>query len=158
MQKLLLAIVLICFLGSNSMAQLRIQKQSLPVKKATPVMVNNTLQVNSAGNSAPTKVINIGGGKSILVSLRTNPNTGSEPAFNKINKQTLPQEQAAGSTCTVSKVVFTAESTTFMNGNNSNQIKLYPGAIYTFDDFFGGGYNEIITNRTFDFFSNRIQK
>ena len=34
-----------------------------------------------------------------------------------------------------------------MNGNNSNQIKLYPGAIYTFEDFIGGGYNEIITGR-----------
>jgi hypothetical protein len=95
----------------------------------------------------PVKTVNIGNGKSITVTLKKNVNTGSEPAFNKINNASLPDENSAGSTCTVNKVVFTAESTTFMNGNNSNQIKLYPGAIYTFDDFVGGGYNEIITGR-----------
>lgn len=96
---------------------------------------------------AATKIINVGGGRKITVTLNKNVNTGSEPVFDKVKKADLPQERGSGMTCVSNKVVFTAESTTFMNGNNSNAIKLYPGAIYTFDDFFGGGYNEIINGR-----------
>lgn len=103
--------------------------------------------VSTAGTTMPTKTINIGNGRTITVTLKKNVNTGSEPAFNKIQKASLPEEKTPAVTCTSSKVVFTAESTTFMNGNTSNVIRLYPGAIYTFDDFFGGGFNEIIRGR-----------
>src|SRR5688572_4660539 len=149
MKKILFTLAVICFFTNLTSAQFqKVQKTSRPVTKTTPIMVNQQqLKSFPAGNGVPTKSINVGGGQSILVTLKTNPNTGSEPAFNKVNKASLPNEQSTGSTCVVNKVVFTAESTTFMNGNNSNQIKLYPGAIYTFEDFIGGGYNEIITGR-----------
>ena len=145
MKKNFITLITFCIIANSALAQFqKLQKTAMPVSR--PIMVKE-FKVVPGTMVTPTKLINVGGGKSILVTLRANPNTGSEPAFNKVIKANLPQEQSTGSTCAISKVVFTAESTTFMNGNNSNQIKLYPGAIYTFDDFFGGGYNEIISGR-----------
>lgn len=119
--------------------------------KTMPVLIKGTTTTTTAPASVYSatisKRINIGNGSAVNVRLVRNVNTGGEPAFNKENKANLPDEKSSSMTCKVNKVTFTAESTTFMNGNNSNLIRLYPGAIYTFDDFFGGGYNEIVTGR-----------
>lgn len=118
--------------------------------KTMPVLIKGTTTVPATGSvysSTISKRINIGNGSSVNVRLVRNVNTGGEPAFNKENKASLPDEKSGSMPCKVNKVTFTAESTTFMNGNNSNLIRLYPGAIYTFDDFFGGGYNEIVRGR-----------
>jgi hypothetical protein len=153
MNKAFILTIMLPLIAITTQAQFgQIQRREIPVQKRQPTVVNGpkvigTVIQPAAGNTTPVKVINVGNGRTITVAQMKSANTGSEPAFNKENKATLPEERSTGTTCTVSKVVFTAESTTFMNGNNSNQIKLYPGAIYTFDDFFGGGYNEIITGR-----------
>lgn len=135
------------------------QTRNLPVRKVENQEIKNinTTKVipirTTAGATAavysPTisRRVNIGNGSGVNVRLIRDVNTGGEPAFNKENKSSLPDEKSGSMTCKVNKVTFTAESTTFMNGNNSNLIRLYPGAIYTFDDFFGGGYNEIVTGR-----------
>jgi hypothetical protein len=152
MKKAFILFLLVPLMVITAQGQFRqVQQKEAPVK-TRPTVVNGPTVIGtviqpSSTNTNPVKVINVGGGNAITVKLNRNANTGSEPAFNKVNKATLPEEKSNGTTCTVSKVVFTAESTTFMNGNNSNQIKLYPGAIYTFDDFFGGGYTEIINGR-----------
>jgi hypothetical protein len=131
------------------------RKQDMKVKtidaseklRTIPVLKNIPIAAGPVYSANISKRINIGNGNSVNVQLMRNVNTGGEPAFNKENKATLPTEKSGSMTCTVNQVKFTAESTTFMNGNNSNLIRLYPGAIYTFDDFFGGGYNEIVTGR-----------
>lgn len=120
--------------------------------KTMPVLIKGTTTTTTTApasvySATISKRINIGNGSAVNVRLVRNVNTGGEPAFNKENKANLPDEKSSSMTCKVNKVTFTAESTTFMNGNNSNLIRLYPGAIYTFDDFFGGGYNEIVTGR-----------
>lgn len=118
--------------------------------KTMPVLIKGTTTTTAPASVYSTTIskrINIGNGSAVNVRLVRNVNTGGEPAFNKENKANLPDEKSSSMTCKVNKVTFTAESTTFMNGNNSNLIRLYPGAIYTFDDFFGGGYNEIVTGR-----------
>ncbi|MBO9632886.1 MAG: thiol-activated cytolysin family protein [Chitinophagaceae bacterium] len=118
--------------------------------KTMPVLIKGTTTTTApASVYSPTisRRINIGNGSAVNVKLVRNVTTGGEPAFNKENKASLPDEKSSNMTCKVNKVTFTAESTTFMNGNNSNLIRLYPGAIYTFDDFFGGGYNEIVNGR-----------
>jgi hypothetical protein len=45
--------------------------------------------------------------------------------------------------CTTDHVQLTATSTTFMNNDYSSSAShIYPGAIYTFDDFYNGSYKE----------------
>ncbi len=148
MKKIIFATALCCLFAIMSQAQLqRVQKTQVGVKTQQPIMVNQQLTIVPGATAQPVKVVNIGNGKTITVTLRKNATTGGQPAFTKQNKTTPVTENTGGVTCVTSKVIFTAESTTFMNGNNSNQIRLYPGAIYAFDDFYGGGYNEIITGR-----------
>jgi len=127
----------------------KVESQEIKKVNTTKIMPIKTTVGAPAAVYSPTisRRVNIGNGSGVTVRLMRDVNTGGEPAFNKENKAELPDEKSSSMTCKVNKVTFTAESTTFMNGNNSNLIRLYPGAIYTFDDFFGGGYNEIVTGR-----------
>ncbi len=151
MKKIILVSIALCCTVNVLQAQFqKITKPapaSVPVLQTAPPITKTAVPKPIISNASPVKIINVGNGKTITVTLKKNANTGSEPAFNKVNKSATTEEVSSGSTCRSTKVVFTAESTSFMNGNNSNQIKLYPGAIYGFDDFYGGGYNEIITGR-----------
>ena len=150
MKKNLLAFITFCLIANIVHAQFqKIQKTPVAtqVSKPAPIITRTAGIKTIASTAEPVKVINVGNGRTITVTLKKNANTGSEPAFTKQNKSTPVTENTSGATCTTTKVIFTAESTSFMNGNNSNQVKLYPGAIYTFDGFYGGSYNEIINGR-----------
>ena len=50
--------------------------------------------------------------------------------------------------CTTDHVQLTATSTTFMNNDYSSSAShIYPGACYTFDDFYNGSYKEAVGDR-----------
>ena len=102
---------------------------------------------SSLYTAAPRKVITLSGGRTMTVDMVRNPSTGGSVATNKVTTQNLQTEKSNGWTTDVKKVYLTAESTSFMNASSNNSINIVPGAIYGYEDFIGGNYNEIFANR-----------
>jgi hypothetical protein len=60
-----------------------------------------------------------------------------------VHGATAPPPSPSGSTCTTSLVTVNATSTSFLNADYATQgSHIYPGAIYTADNFFNGSFKE----------------
>ncbi len=79
-------------------------------------------------------------------------NTGSwatAPAYTQTVKGTSTDNSNPGWNCTVSNETFNAQSTSFMNATPAEKgSHLYPGAIYTFDDYSSGNFREYNNGRS----------
>jgi hypothetical protein len=99
MKRVLILTIILPFMVITTQAQFqKVQKNNPPLQKTGPKLTGTILQPVPGSNTNPVKVINVGGGRTITVALKRNPNTGSEPAFNKENKANLPEEKSTGTT------------------------------------------------------------
>jgi hypothetical protein len=109
-----------------------------------------------ATNGAATKTIPYPDGSALHLTMVRNPDFADMPttitAKVKSDKNQKPQvsKDAAGNPwdCTTDHIQLTATSTTFLNNDYSAQAShIYPGACYTFNDFYDGSYKEMTGTR-----------
>ena len=146
-----LLLIIIVLLQLTIKAQLK-NLQPLPGAQGKLILLDDKKK-NSIINSSVYKNIpfqlTLNNGKTMTVSLNRTASLGSsEPVITKTDKAVLANEHPKpGWTTSVKRVSISAESTTFMNAGNQNSSAIVPGAIYSFESFMGGGFNEILPNK-----------
>ena len=92
----------------------------------------------------PTKVINYQDGHSLTIKMvPPDSSAASDIGITQKMSTTATTPGADGWVCTTSKIQFSANSSSYLNNDFSNSIShLYPGAMFTFDDFYSGRYRE----------------
>jgi hypothetical protein len=82
------------------------------------------------------------GGQGTGIKARINGEKGDKSKKDE-KPETSTDSKGVTWSCTTDHVQLTATSTTFMNNDYSSSAShIYPGAIYTFDDFYNGSYKE----------------
>lgn len=82
------------------------------------------------------------GGEGTSIKARINDEKGDKSKKDE-KPETSVDSKGVPWSCTTDHVQLTATSTTFMNNDYSSSAShIYPGAIYTFDDFYNGSYKE----------------
>ncbi|MFL5789746.1 MAG: thiol-activated cytolysin family protein, partial [Flavisolibacter sp.] len=113
--------------------------------KLTQLFKNRQVQYGANFNP-PSKTITYNDGTKLHIQLIKNPSfAGQSNAINASVSHVPVHGQSApsGYNCSTSTISLSATSTSFMNGDYTLQAQhLYPGAIYTFDNFFNGSYKE----------------
>src|SRR5450631_2613535 len=120
-----------------------------PEYKKTPKYANRQKKYNRTMDDTARKTVSIQGGHHINLRLVKNPSFNNQPttyqgttAKGSEKKETKKTDSIQWD-CASSSIVLTASSTSFLNADYEAQAGyIYPGAIYTFDNFFSGNYNE----------------
>jgi Thiol-activated cytolysin len=106
---------------------------------------------NFGTNGRNSKDIKYSDGTSLHLNMVKNPKFGGQPtsisAKIRRDKTKKPEHSTDFKgqewTCTTDHVQLTATSTTFLNNDYSSSAShIYPGACYTFEDFYNGSYKE----------------
>jgi thiol-activated cytolysin len=93
----------------------------------------------------PSKRITYSDGTALNIQLVKNPSFGDQSTniTAHVSGGGPVHTSTPGWACTSSNVQITATSTSFLNADYSAQAShIYPGAVYTFDNFFNGSYHE----------------
>jgi hypothetical protein len=118
--------------------------------RGTPLFASRQ-QLYASTFTNPTKRITYSDGTALNISLIKNPSFADQsPSISVKTSPAPPVHGASSSTlaCTTSTVTVNATSATFLNADYSAQAShIYPGAIYTFDHFFDGSYQEMTSPR-----------
>jgi len=100
-------------------------------------------------NGTATKKIKYSDGSSLNLKLVRNPSFGGQATSIKANvkkdDKTDKSKDSQGNewNCSTEHIQLTAQSTTFLNNDYSGTAShIYPGAVYTYDDFYNGSYKE----------------
>ena len=157
MKKLLIAVMACCLAVNVTQAQFqKIQKGTTPVKKTMPVMVNGpkvigTVITTPAGNfTNPSNTFTLPDGKRVTMTMRQSPQNLPSNFGGIVNERV---ESSAKNTngefnCTSEVKTINAQSSTFMNVNyNQQAIHIFPGAIYTYANFFSGNFRALEQGR-----------
>ena len=142
-----------------SQAQFRqvIQKKEASAPKSQPTVVNNPKVLvgtvyNSTGNfNNPSNTFTLPDGQRVTMTLRQNPQ--NLPAnFGGVVKEhvdrTVNSVNHEGLNCVTEVKSINAQSSTFMNVNyNQQAIHIFPGAIYTYTNFFSGNFRALEQGR-----------
>jgi hypothetical protein len=87
------------------------------------------------------------GGQGTSINAKINGEKGDKSKKDE-KPETSTDSKGVPWSCTTDHVQLTATSTTFMNNDYSSSAShIYPGAIYTFDDFYNGSYKEASGDR-----------
>lgn len=134
----------------------QISKKPGAVKKSTPIVVDGpkvigtVIQPPSGNFSNPSNIFTLPDGKRVTMTLLQNPQNlqNTFGGIVKENVQTSGKTDNGDFTCVSETKTINAQSATFMNVNyNQQSIHLYPGAIYTFANFFSGNYRALEQGR-----------
>jgi hypothetical protein len=130
---------------------------AMPVKTAPPVIMNSGGVKTIAGTviptgnfTNPTNVSVLPDGKRVTMRLIKNPQNLAQNFGGIVNENVANTTKSVenGMVCTSELKTINASSATFMNVNyNQQAIQIYPGAIYTFGDFFSGNFRAFETGR-----------
>lgn len=94
----------------------------------------------------PVKQVAYGGKNTLTFKMVRNPSTANGATHFRKSAHTTKKGPCPGHAdwvCSTQDVQLTATSTSFMNNDYSNaNSHIYPGAIFTFNDFYGGQYKE----------------
>jgi len=149
MKKFLILSVAIYLIAPVAQAQFqKVQRTQVAVQKTVPMVKDGTklatLPMLPSGNfSNPSNTFTLPDGNRVTMTLRQNPqNLPSN--FGGVVKETVVAASKSGDAsfdCTSEVKTITANSSTFMNVNyNQQAIQIFPGAIYSFTDFFNGNF------------------
>jgi hypothetical protein len=157
MKKVSITLVIFSFIISAAQAQFRqIQKKELPpAKKTTPTVVNSPVLIGTvlqpSGNfTNPSNTFTLPDGKRVTMTLRQNPQNLPGNFGGIVNeKAENSSTRSEGDMVCVSEVkTINAQSATFMNVNyNQQAIHIFPGAIYTYANFFSGNFRALEQGR-----------
>jgi hypothetical protein len=123
-----------------------VQPAALNMKqlKLSSVFASHT-QATASSWTNPTKRITYPDGSALNIQLLKNPSFGDQSTniTPRISSPAPMHGSPSGYFCTSSTVTISATTTNFLNADYSAQAShLYPGAVYVFDNFFNGSYNE----------------
>jgi len=149
MKKFLILSIAIYLIAPVAQAQFqKVQRTQVAVQKTVPMVKDGTklatLPMLPSGNfSNPSNTFTLPDGNRVTMTLRQNPqNLPSN--FGGVVKETVVAASKSGDAsfdCTSEVKTITANSSTFMNVNyNQQAIQIFPGAIYSFTDFFNGNF------------------
>src|SRR3984957_9832667 len=120
-----------------------------PAFKSTPTYARRKQAYAKNTDDTARRDIPMPDGSHIKLKMVKNPAFGNMEASIKANtvkgseKKSTEKNNGSQWDCTSSTVTLTANSSSFMNGNyESTAGHIYPGAIYTFDNFFNGSFKE----------------
>jgi Thiol-activated cytolysin len=120
-----------------------------PAFKSTPTYARRKQAYDKNTDDTARRDIHMPDGSLIHMKMVKNPSFGNMAASIKTNtakgseKKTTEKNNGSQWDCTSSTVSLTANSSSFMNGNYETTAgHIYPGAIYTFDNFFNGSFKE----------------
>jgi hypothetical protein len=120
-----------------------------PAFKNTPTYARRKQAYDKNTDDTARREIPMPDGSRIKLKMVKNPSFGNMPASIKTNtvkgseKKTTEKNNGSQWDCTSSTVSLTANSSSFMNGDYESVAgHIYPGAIYTFDNFFNGSFKE----------------
>jgi hypothetical protein len=148
--------LLVCILGF-AQTKVPIVKPSTTLTTAVQPLALNMKQLKlstafaahtqslSGSWTNPSKRITYPDGTAMNIQLLKNPTFGDQSTSITPHVSAPAPVHGVGNgwACTSSTVSISATSTNFLNADYSAQAShLYPGAIYTFDNFFNGSYNE----------------
>ena len=111
---------------------------------------------NFGNNGKDSMKIKYADGTSLTLRMIKHPRFGNQPTSitpKLTTDKKKPPEKSTDSkgqqwTCTTDHVQLTATSTTFLNNDYSSSAShIYPGACYTFEDFYNGSYKETTGDR-----------
>jgi hypothetical protein len=145
-----------CLASSLAFGQFtRVPVKSAPAQPVKPVAVQTlpikaTLITPTANFTNPSNVFTLPDGKRMTVTMRQNVPNLAQNFGGVVKEQVLNSSKFMkdGMNCTSETKMLTAESSTFMNVNYSQQaIHFFPGAIYRFSDFFAGNYRALEQSR-----------
>jgi Thiol-activated cytolysin len=120
-------------------------------KTGPGIQRSKTFAKNFGAGGIATKRISYPDHSAVNLRMERNPTYADRPtsitAKVRSDKDKKPEQSkdADGSTwnCTTDHVTLTATSTSFLNNDYSDQAShIYPGACYTFDNFYNGAYQE----------------
>ena len=130
------------------------RKLSLPYQARTLRDFKRTAAYRSMqgryGNSflQPSKTVSFPDGTKLHIRMTTNPSRAGGAVNIKERRKLVSTSQEEGWQCTTETVKLTADSTTFLNNDYGNgNARIYPGAIFKFDDFYSGNYREAAGER-----------
>lgn len=117
--------------------------------KKTPKYAKSKQKYDKSFDDTASKVLVFPDGSRIHLKMVKNPSFGGMPTAIKSTtekgsaKKETKTEKGTQWDCASSSVALTASSTSFLEADYATQAGyIYPGAIYTFDNFFNGSYNE----------------
>lgn len=120
-----------------------------PGFKNTPTYARRKQAYDKNTDDTARKDISMPDGSKIKLKMVKNPSFGNMAASIKTNTEKGSEKKSTEKTngsqwdCTSSSVSLTANSSSFMNGNYETTAgHIYPGAIYTFENFFNGSFKE----------------
>ncbi len=157
MKKFLILSFGICIASISTEAQFqkltpvqRVSKSTVPVvvDNTRPVVLTNTVPAGNFSN--PSNTIVLPDGYRVTTTIRQNPQNLPQNFGGVVRESVASSAQStdASSTCTSETKTINANSSTFMNVNyNQQAIQIFPGAIYTFGDFFNGNFRSFENGR-----------
>ncbi len=157
MKKSLILSFSICIIGITAQAQFqKLPPSQKATKTAVPMVVNNTkpvllTNIVPAGNfSNPSNTVILPDGNRVTTTIRQNPQNLPQNFGGVVRESVANSSQTndASFNCTSETKTINANSSTFMNVNyNQQAIQIFPGAIYSFGDFFNGNYRSFENGR-----------
>ena len=120
-----------------------------PEYKSTPKYAKSKKKYDKAFDDTASKVLTYPDGSKVHLKLVKNPSFGGMPTSIKSTtvkgseKKDTKTDKGTQWDCSSSSIALTASSTSFLEADYATQAGyIYPGAIYTFDNFFNGSYTE----------------
>ena len=120
-----------------------------PEYKSTPKYAKSKKKYDKAFDDTASKVLTYPDGSKVHLKLVKNPSFGGMPTSIKSTtvkgseKKDTKTDKGTQWDCSSSSIALTASSTSFLEADYATQAGyIYPGAIYTFDNFFNGSYIE----------------
>lgn len=120
-----------------------------PEYKSTPKYAKSKKKYDKTFDDTASKVLTYPDGSKVHLKLVKNPSFGGMPTSIKSStvkgseKKDTKTDKGTQWDCSSSSIALTASSTSFLEADYATQAGyIYPGAIYTFDNFFNGSYNE----------------
>lgn len=120
-----------------------------PEYKSTKKYADAKKKFDKTFDDTASKAITFPDGSKIRLKMVKNPSFGGMPTSIKSTtakgseKKEKKTEKGTQWDCSSSSIALTASSTSFLEADYATQAGyIYPGAIYTFDNFFNGSYNE----------------
>jgi hypothetical protein len=120
-----------------------------PEYKSTKKYADSKKKFDKTFDDTASKAITFPDGSKIKLKMVKNPSFGGMPTSIKSTtakgseKKEKKTDKGTQWDCSSSSIALTASSTSFLEADYATQAGyIYPGAIYTFDNFFNGSYNE----------------
>src|SRR5688572_22848028 len=156
MKKIFISTHLLLLVSITTLAQFQqVQKKQTTTPKTQPTVVNNPVLVakvlHPSGNfTDPSNTFTLPDGRKVTMTLRQKPQNLPGNFGGVVNETVAASDRKdmGDKICNTEVKSINAQSSTFMNVNyNQQAIHIFPGAIYTYTNFFSGNFRALKQGR-----------